>query len=97
MRAMGSPGSLNDIVVSYPAWDRPWEFNQWVVNTIGRNQAESALFEEVWQEALDPRHWRSADLARCGRVAESAVRARFPELSREAVDCIVNAASYQWR
>lgn len=88
---------LNDIIVSYPTWERPWGFDQWVIDAIGTNEADRTLFEAARSEAGHARHWTEGDLAQCARRAEMAVRARFPELSDDAARAIVNAAAYQWR
>ena len=85
------------MIAGYDAWGRPGEFHDYVARAEALTDADRALFEAAWTEAMDTKHWRSADLAACAGFAEDGLRQRFPTLSAKAIWAIANAAAYLWR
>jgi hypothetical protein len=68
-----------------------------VTSALAHQKSSQALFEDLWREASDERHWQSADLGSCARSAASAIREKFPTVSEVAAKAIANAASYEWK
>jgi hypothetical protein len=87
--------SINEAILSFTNWDRPWEFEDAVRSLLNEN--DMILFDAAWAAALDERNWRDSDLVRCGEIAHARVRDTFPMLHEEAIDGIVRGASYQWK
>jgi hypothetical protein len=89
--------NVNDAITNYRDWSHPWLFHQAVASALGHQGSSKALFADVWREAMDDRHWQSADLGSCVKSAASAIREKFPTISEPAAKAIANAASYEWK
>lgn len=82
-------------VIGFRSWQQPWLF----AGTVGAALSESdrPLFERIWAEACDARHWTDADLAQAAAQARQALEAGFPGLGTAVAAAIADAAAYQWR
>lgn len=87
--------TLNAALAGGAQSGRPWEFRAQVSKEL--SQADRAVFDAIWEEAVAPRHWTTKDLGQCTTRAAAALRGRFPDLSPEAVSAVVSAAAYDWR
>lgn len=88
---------LNEIILAYEAWNRPWDFEESIAECEQLSPQELALFADIWGEATDGRHWKQPHLSDGCVAAENALRERFPALNREATARVVKAASYVWK
>ena len=86
---------LNAALANYDSWERPWEFVQYVERLADLSASEREVFAAVWSEAIAERHWTLVDPLWGCKLAHNALRARFSDLSHEAIAAVVRAASYQ--
>jgi hypothetical protein len=89
--------NLNDVVLAFTAWQSPWQFHDHVATNLDLSDTDRTLFEQIWQEALNGHHWQLPDLAQCTRLADEAIRTKFPSITADAASAIADAAAYQWR
>ena len=92
---MSGTANVCDAVAGFNDWSRPWEFPTHVAASLAAEDGE--LFQAIWAEATDAKHWTLANLAACAEGVQFALAARFPELDAATVTAIANAAAYQWR
>lgn len=92
---MSAQKQIVSAICKFDDWSHPWRFASSVTESLGA--ADAKLFEEVWAEAGDQKHWLEASDLPAATAASEALTARFPWLSPEAVKAIANAAAYQWR
>jgi hypothetical protein len=92
---MNAIDRIGAAVAGFRSRQQPWLF----AGAVGAALAESerALFERIWAEACDARHWTDPDLARAAAQARQALEAGFPGLGHAAASAIAEAAAYQWR
>ena len=88
---------LNEVLTSYSAWDRPWEFPTYIQEHLDLSSTDKDKFSNIWEAAADATHWQSSDIVLGCKNVQSSLRDLFPYLNEEAIGSIVRAASYQWR
>ena len=83
-------------VLSFDDWSHPLRFAPSVIESL--DAADAKLFDQVWAEAGDEKHWLQATgLSSGADMASKSLTARFPWLPPKAVKAVANAAAYQWR
>ena len=93
---MSAPTRVVSAILGFDDWSYPWRFAASVTESLGA--ADARLFEEVWAEAGDEKHWLQAtDLPSGAKAASESLTTCFPWLPPEAVKALANAAAYQWR
>lgn len=93
---MASAEQIISAIRLFDDWGRPWAFGETVKRSLEVTGA--SLFDEIWTEALNSRHWLSAsDLPNGSRIASEALVARYEWLPAAVADIVAHAAAYQWR
>ncbi len=86
---------IESAIARYTEWDKPWTFHDRIAALI--SDGDRNVFDALWNEALDPNHWKDRDLGTATVHAEQAIAASFPQFSLATIAAIVRAASYEWR
>lgn len=96
-RDMTDTAKINAALEGFADWASPGKFIDAVVADLSLNAYAVDLLKQVWAEATHERHWTSADLESCRRIAEIAIRSKFSWLTKQASENVTRAASYLWR
>jgi hypothetical protein len=86
---------MDDAIEGFDRWHQPWIFREQVLKSL-QSEERRAQFERIWQEATQPAHWRSGDLAASQAALATRLAALF-ELSQLSATAIARAAAYDWK
>ena len=88
---------VNDVLVDFHEWGRPWEYIHTVLAHQGLQIDEIQLINELWAEAIDAKYWVQPSFQTSDELIRQKLGITYSWLSRGAIDSLIRGASYVWR
>jgi hypothetical protein len=87
--------NLSAIILSFKSWNKPWQFEEYVLQNI-KDLNEILFFKEIWSQAIEFENWNSSDLSIGIQTTTLMLEKKF-ELDNNVAFQIAKAASYNWK
>ncbi|NVM79732.1 hypothetical protein FHW83_005573 [Duganella sp. SG902] len=94
---MNSNQQVSEALEQFSEWAMPWAYVRETLAAKGLTVQNTALVEEVWQEANSSTHWIQPSFETGVGVARAALKTRYSWLSEVAINNLVRGASYMWK
>jgi hypothetical protein len=88
--------TLEDKILSFNNWSKPWTFHEFVSSDKTLTDSELILFNEIWTKAGDFEWWNNSDLILGCKASHTFISKNY-KLKDATIDNVVRALSYQWK